>query len=114
MVAHQLDNDPDVLVEILDRDDPHDVGSILRVWISTSWIREDQAGVGLRELKANKSDVDPCEGSGPRKGPLTRTLSRSRVLMAVPLKYTTWVKFLLNRASSSKSGLLLEDIMKVK
>ena len=30
VVLHQLDDDPDVVAVVLDRDDPHDIGRVLR------------------------------------------------------------------------------------
>ena len=50
MILHQLDDDPDVVAVVLDGDDPHDVGGVLRVRVGTVLVGENQAGVRLVNL----------------------------------------------------------------
>ena len=54
VVLHQLDDDPDVVRVVLDRDDAHDVGSVLRVGVLAVLVGEDQARVGLVDLNNKK------------------------------------------------------------
>jgi hypothetical protein len=48
VVSHQLDDDPNILVKVLDRDDSHDVSGVLGIRISAAGVGEDQTGVRLR------------------------------------------------------------------
>ena len=50
VVLHELDDDPDVVAVVLDGDDPHDVGGVLRVRVGTVLVGENQAGVRLVNL----------------------------------------------------------------
>ena len=50
VVLHQLDDDPDVVPVVLDGDDPHDVGGVLRVRVGAVLVGENQAGVRLVNL----------------------------------------------------------------
>ena len=137
VISHELNDNSNVLVEVLDRDDPHDVGCVLRVGILAARVGHHQTGISLGQLARTQSyvkkikmvSINYCQMHGNRHLLLfsmfqcvvltfivntnnvvrgTLTLSRSRVLMAVPLKYTTWVKLRLNNASSSRSGRLLQ------
>ena len=51
VVLHQLDDHPDVVAVVLDRDHPHDVGRVLRVRVLAVLVRQHQARVGLMNLK---------------------------------------------------------------
>ena len=51
VVLHQLDDHADVVAVVLDRDHPHDVGSVFCVWVLAVFVRQKQTGVGLFELK---------------------------------------------------------------
>ena len=50
MVLHQLDYDPDVVTVVLDGDNPHDVGGILRIWIWTVFVGQNKAGICFMDL----------------------------------------------------------------
>ena len=50
MILHKLDDDPDVVAVVLDGDDPHDVGSILRVRVRAVLVSQHQARVSLVNL----------------------------------------------------------------
>ena len=49
MVHHELDDDPGVLAEVLEADDPHDVGGILGVRLLAELVSQDQASRSLVE-----------------------------------------------------------------
>ena len=51
VVLHQLDDHPDVVAVVLDRDHPHDVGRVLRVRVLAVLVRQHQARVGLMNLE---------------------------------------------------------------
>ena len=51
VVLHQLDDHPDVVAVVLDRDHPHDVGRVLRVRVLAVLVRQHQARVSLMNLK---------------------------------------------------------------
>ena len=50
VVLHQLDDHPDVVAVVLDRDHPHDVGRVLRVRVLAVLVRQHQARVSLMYL----------------------------------------------------------------
>ena len=50
MILHQLDDDPDVVTVVLDGDDPHDVGRVLRVGVRAVLVSQHQARVRLMNL----------------------------------------------------------------
>ena len=50
MVLHELDDDPDVVAVVLDGDDPHDVGRVLRVGVRAVLVGQHQARVSLVNL----------------------------------------------------------------
>ncbi len=50
MVLHELDDDADVVRVVLDGDDSHDVGGVLRVGVLAVLVGEDQASVSLVHL----------------------------------------------------------------
>ena len=53
VVLHELDDDPDVVAVVLDGDDPHDVGSVLRVRVGAVLVSQHQARVSLVNLSRN-------------------------------------------------------------
>lgn len=55
MVLHELDDDPDVVGVVLDGDDPHDVGRVLRVGVLAILVGQHQARVGFVNLVGNTS-----------------------------------------------------------
>lgn len=50
VILHQLNNDPDIVRIILNRNDSHDVGSILSIRILTILVCQDETGVSLVDL----------------------------------------------------------------
>ena len=50
MVLHELDDDPDVVAVVLDGDDPHDVGRVLRVRIRAVLVGQHQTRISLMNL----------------------------------------------------------------
>lgn len=52
VILHQLNNDPDIVRIILNRNDSHDVGSILSIGILTILVCQDETGVSLVDLKS--------------------------------------------------------------
>ena len=50
MVLHELDDDPDVVAVVLDGDDSHDVGRVLRVRIRAVLVGQHQTRVSLVNL----------------------------------------------------------------
>ena len=51
VVLHQLDDHADVVAVVLDRDHPHDVGSVLCVRVLAILVRQHKAGISLVNLK---------------------------------------------------------------
>ena len=54
MVHHELDDDPGVLAVVLEGDDPHDVGGVLRVRLLAELVGQDQDAGGLVRAHALK------------------------------------------------------------
>ena len=54
MILHELDNDPDVIAVVLDGDDPHDVGRVLRVRVRAVLVSQHQTRVSLVNLFRNQ------------------------------------------------------------
>ena len=52
VVLHELDDDPDVVAVVLDGDDPHDVGRVLRVGVGAVLVSQHQARVSLVNLRS--------------------------------------------------------------
>ena len=52
MVHHELNDDPGVLAEVLEADDPHDVGGVLGVRLLAELVGQDQASRSLGESLA--------------------------------------------------------------
>lgn len=50
MILHQLNDDSDVIGVVLDGDDPHDVGRVLRVRVLAVLVGQDKASIGLVNL----------------------------------------------------------------
>ena len=50
VVLHQLDDDADVVAVVLDGDDAHDVGRVLRVRILAVLVGQDEAGIRVMDL----------------------------------------------------------------
>ena len=50
VVLHQLDDHADVVAVVLDRDHPHDVGSVLCVRVLAVLVRQHKTGVSLLNL----------------------------------------------------------------
>ena len=50
MVLHELDDDPDVVAVVLDGDDPHDVGRVLRVGVRAVLVSQHQTCISLVNL----------------------------------------------------------------
>ena len=50
MILHQLDDHPDVVAVVLDGDDPHDVGCVLRVRVGAVFVGQHKASVRLMNL----------------------------------------------------------------
>ena len=50
VVLHQLDDHPDVVAVVLDRDHPHDVGSVFCVRVLAILVGQHKTGVGLMNL----------------------------------------------------------------
>ena len=50
MILHQLDDHPDVVAVVLDGDDPHDVGRVLRVRVRAVFVGQHKASVRLMNL----------------------------------------------------------------
>ena len=50
VILHELDDDPDIVTVVLDGDDPHDVGSILRVRVRAVLVSQHQARISLVNL----------------------------------------------------------------
>ena len=50
VVLHQLDDHADVVAVVLDRDHPHDVGSVLCVRVLAVLVRQHKTGVSLMNL----------------------------------------------------------------
>ena len=46
LVAHELHDDADVLVEVLGGDDAHDIGVVGGVGILAARVHHDEAGIG--------------------------------------------------------------------
>ena len=53
VVLHQLDDHPDVVAVVLDRDHPHDVGRVLRVRVLAVLVRQHQARISFAYLWQN-------------------------------------------------------------
>ena len=51
VVLHELDDDPDVVAVVLDGDDPHDVGRVLRVRVGAVFVGQHQACISLVNLE---------------------------------------------------------------
>ena len=51
MILHELDDHPDVVAVVLDGDDPHDVGRVLRVRVGAVLVGQHKAGVCLVNLR---------------------------------------------------------------
>ena len=51
VILHQLDDHPDVVTVVLDGDDPHDVGSVLRVRVGAVFVGQHQASIRLVNLE---------------------------------------------------------------
>lgn len=47
VVHHELDDDPGVLAEVLEADDPHDVGGVLGVRLLAELVGQDKASRSL-------------------------------------------------------------------
>ena len=52
VVLHQLDDHADVVAVVLDRDHPHDVGSVFCIRILAVLVGQHKAGVSLMNLKS--------------------------------------------------------------
>lgn len=52
MILHQLNDDSNVVRVVLDGDDSHDVGRILRVGVLAVFVCKDEAGVGFVHLRS--------------------------------------------------------------
>ena len=50
VILHQLDDHPDVVAVVLDGDDPHDVGCVLRVRVGAVLVGQHKAGIGFMNL----------------------------------------------------------------
>ena len=51
MVLHELDDNPQVVGVVLDGDDPHDVGGVLRVGVLAVLVGQQQTRVRLANLQ---------------------------------------------------------------
>ncbi len=60
MVLEELDDDLDVCVVVLDGDDAHDVGGVLRIRVLAVLVGEDEDGVRLLNLENNRSLWSRC------------------------------------------------------
>ena len=56
VVHHELDDDPGILAEVLEADDPHDVGSILGIRVLAVLVGQNQTSISLVNLGATKVD----------------------------------------------------------
>ena len=54
VVLHELYDDPDVVRVVLDRNDPHDVGGVLRVRVLAVLVGQHQASVRLVHLRGQR------------------------------------------------------------
>ena len=52
VILHQLDDHPDVVAVVLDGDDPHDVGRVLRVRVGAVFVGQHQASICLVNLES--------------------------------------------------------------
>ena len=57
VILHQLDDHSDVVAVVLDGDDPHDVGRVLRVRVGAVFVGQHQARVCLVNLERDISEV---------------------------------------------------------
>ena len=51
MITHELDDTSDILVEVFNTNDSHDIRSVLCIRVSASGVGHDQHRVRLRQLK---------------------------------------------------------------
>ena len=57
VILHQLDDHPDVVAVVLDGDDPHDVGCVLRVRVGAVFVSQHQASVRLVNLESKNKEI---------------------------------------------------------
>jgi len=50
VIHHELDDDSGVLAEVLEADNPHDVGSVLGVRLLAELVGKDEASCGLSKF----------------------------------------------------------------
>jgi hypothetical protein len=79
VVLHELDDDADVVGVVFDRDDAHDVGGILCVRVLAVLVGEDEAGIGLVDLRRERREVRvPGAGERAKGGGETSNEKRAR------------------------------------
>lgn len=57
VVLQQLNDDLDIVMVVLDRDDTQDVGCILSIWVLAVLVGEYQTRIGLLDLQGNQRQI---------------------------------------------------------